>query len=366
MGRFTFTLLLCATAGCAADRTIVDNGTPGSDPPEVMGTPTTGTMPMAQTLAVASCGATGFATSAPATSLAMTQTGRSAAMVFGVRDGQLVGYRFEQGVLASDPDGTVLAIGAKVVGTATARAGGQTVVTTVGDGAISVDLVDPDLRDIRHLTTLSGIGVSDLPMITAPDGTYMLPSIDVDGVHLDRFDARLRAVGSTAITTARRPEGISAAIVGTNSMIAWTANHECHLQFASDVTESDGSFITESCPSPHLAVDPRTGDGLIAFASPRGVEVIHAPSEHLTPPVVVRGNTSNPQVTFDGVRFWLGFVDDHARLVVGFFDEQDRFIGSEMGGMTGDYRLQMFDEQVVVLSTDSSGYSVQRVCTRTL
>ena len=367
MERLTFTLLLCAAAsGC------VDHSVAGSSDPAIMGDVRDGDGggggPVAAPLTITSCGTTTIDTPNLATSLAIAPSGRGGALMFGTRRGQLLGYRFDAGELTSDPAGSPIATDAKVTSTAATTLGGRTVVASVGDGQVVLDLVNPDLKDVAHLATFSGTGVSEQPMVTAPDG-YLLPLLDSDGIHLDRFDRTWRMTSETVITTALPPQGISAALVGNNSLVAWSTSNECHLQYADAQLEGDGSWIGQGCTSPHLAVNPTTGEALLAYESADGVMINNAPFGRLdTTPVLVQRHTKTPQVAFDGTRFWLAFTDDRDQLVVGFYDGKV-LTSTMLLGMTpehGNYRLQILDGQVAIVSTSATGYSVQRMCTRSL
>jgi hypothetical protein len=366
MGRFTFTLLLCAATGCA-DRAVVDDGSTLPDEPEIMGTGMDGVGPTASRLALDACGETRVTTTRIARSLAITQASPARELMFGTRDGQLLGYHIFAGELVSDPDGVRLD-DQKVKTVTATQLGGHTVLASTDGDSIFVDLVSDQMRLVHRIATLPGTATSEIPMVTAPDG-YVLPTLDTDGIHIDHFNVDWRLDRSMVVTTTQPPDGIAAAPFGNNSMIAWSANGQCHLQFASTGRDGDGSIVDHPCASPHLAVDPTTGEALVAYQTPAGVMINRAPFQRLGTPHLLRAAATEPQVMFDGTRFWVSYVDEGAKLTIGFFDDQAHFVSAAVPQMNpehGNYRLQMLEGLAAIVSTDSDGYSVQSMCTRTL
>ncbi len=305
--------------------------------------------------------------------LAVVPIHRGAA-VFGVArtGGTVRGFLVDpRGNIVGDPLGTKIHSDATFTGVTAGIADGLLVTGLINSKGVSITLLSEDLRDYREVGQLEGNLVTETPVMHAR-GERITATGGWSGMLASRFDDAWSPTGTQMIARSL-PTSMTGAAYGDDVMIAWSTGSDCNLErVASGVT----SHRPGACEHPRLATNWYNHEAALVYEDGDRLMITNIKTDlqatslgrpnELNVTRVLRPNATAPRIAFDGKRYWVGYLDVHGDLVVGYVDETTgTLVSMALDGTTPQaeaYDLAVINGSVWVFAADSSGYGAHELC----
>lgn len=243
------------------------------------------------------------------------------------------------------------------------------VSTAVQDGAVFMHLLDPDLGNPQYTAKLPGRLVSE-PAFYNVQGDLVMPIAGNDGLWLHRFQDSFEPIDGKLMVPTKPARSMAAAQMGVATFIAWSTDSECYMYETSTFGAGIDTRIGVACSDPKIAVNQKTGEGVMAFNTSEGVRLMPINGTQFGgDSMLLRDSTSDPRVMFDGTNFWISYLDTRGDILVGFLDANHHPVTMSLAGpkpSSQAYDLVMIQGAPWVVSLDSGTASAYRLCVDTL
>jgi hypothetical protein len=241
------------------------------------------------------------------------------------------------------------------------------VSATVDDGAVYVHLLDYDLQTAQYVTRLPGNYLGEQTFYLA-QGNIVMPVVGDDGLWMHRFDDSLEPIDAKHFKLSAAGRSISVAQMGTSLMTAWATDTSCHMMINSTYEPGVSTMVNTPCSNPRLAINQKTGNGVMLFDSAEGVRLLAIDNTAMSGTTIIRADSHSPRALFDGTNTWISYLDMRGDVIVGFLDAQHRPVTMSLGAPQPDrhgYELVWLNNAPWVFSVDDSGYTAYRMCVGT-
>ncbi|HTL32959.1 MAG TPA: hypothetical protein VL326_07535 [Kofleriaceae bacterium] len=243
------------------------------------------------------------------------------------------------------------------------------VSTAVQDGAVFMHLLDPDLGNPQYTAKLPGRLVSE-PAFYNVQGDMVMPIAGDDGLWMGRFQDSFEPIDGKLMIPTKPARSMAAAQIGVATFVAWSTDSECYMYETSTYGAGVDTRLPVACNDPKLAVNQKTGDGVMAFNTSEGVRLMAFSNTSFGgDSALLRDSTSDPRVMFDGTNFWVSYLDTRGDILVGFLDANHNPITMSLAGpkpSSQAYDLVMIQGAPWVVSLDNGTASAYRLCVDTL
>lgn len=243
------------------------------------------------------------------------------------------------------------------------------VSTATAAGAVYVHMLDENLDNPQHISKLPGRFVGEPALYWA--GTNMvMPTVGDDGMWLHWFDDSLEPLDSKLLIETKPATSLGVAQVGHGVLTAWSTDTECYTSFNGSFGPGVTSRTGTACPSPQIAANQQTREGVMLFDSPEGVRLMPFNSTMIGGDApVIRADATSPRAVYDGTNYWVTYLDTRGDIVVGFLDANRKPVTMSLNDPQPErdaYELTLIDGKPWVFSIDESGYNAYRLCVDTI
>lgn len=228
----------------------------------------------------------------------------------------------------------------------------------------SVTVVRDDLGDYRELAEVDGGVLGDSPILYTR-GTRVTATGGATGLVTSSFDQAWAPVDSQVVQRSV-PTSMTTAAYGTDAIVAWTTDNECHLQRLAAGTHSQQGI---SCRNPKLAMNFGDRAGELVYETGDGVAIsdirIGSHGEIANQFSITRDGSS-PRVVFDGERYWVSYLNTHGDIIVGYLDEDHSLVSTALEWTRPEhdaYDLAIINGAPWVYSLDrETGFGAHKLC----
>lgn len=239
------------------------------------------------------------------------------------------------------------------------------VSTAVQDGAVFMHLLDPDLRNPQYTAKLPGRLVAE-PAFYNAQGDLVMPIAGDDGLWLGRFQDSFEPIDGKLMIPSKPARSIAAAQIGVSTVVAWSTDSECYMYATSKFGSGVDSRLPVACNDPRIAVNQKTGEGVMLFNTSEGVRLMNISSTLFSgDAALLRDSTSDPRAMFDGTNFWVSYLDTRGDILVGFLDANHHPVTMSLAGpkpSSQAYDLVMIQGAPWIVSLDNGTASAYRLC----
>lgn len=243
------------------------------------------------------------------------------------------------------------------------------VSTATAGGAVFVHALDENLDNPQYITKLRGSFVGE-PAFYWAQNNLVMPVVDDSGLWLHRFDDSLEPIDSKQILATKPATALAVAQLGGAVMSAWSTDTECYMSINATYGDGVTARVGQACPSPQLATNQLTREGVMLFDSPEGVRLMAFNSTKLGGEApIIRSDASSPRTLFDGTNYWVTYLDARGDIVIGFLDANRHPVTMSLNDPRPErnaYELTLVDGEPWVFSIDSTGYNAYRLCVDTI
>ena len=239
--------------------------------------------------------------------------------------------------------------------------------TALQGGAVFLHLLDDDLGNPQYTAKLPGTHIAE-PAFFKTQADLVMPIGGDDGLWLHRFADSFEPLDAIHVVPSQPVRSMAAAQLGVALMTAFSTDNQCYLMLTSTYSAGIDTRLPVACPDPRLAVNQKTGEGVLVFDSPAGVRMRSFVASQLGDERVLRARTSAARTLFDGTNFWISYLDERGDLLVGILDGEHQLITMSLAGPRperGAYEMVLVDGNPWVLSLGSEGYTAHRMCIET-
>jgi hypothetical protein len=240
-------------------------------------------------------------------------------------------------------------------------------LVTVAQGMqrnIEIDMIRPDLGAHVTLASAPGLFAGDAA-VSRTRGDRFVAIGDTASLTGLRFDTAWQLSASQSLD-ATSVKSMSSARYFDDTIVAWSSGDTCTLDRVAAGRISERDF---QCLNPRLAVNEQTRRGYMVFEdSSDNVMLseirINGESE-LANVRLLAPHARGPKIVFDGVRFWVSYLDQRNDVVVGYIDDKGTLISMALEGtqpLRSAYELAVTAGSVWVFSVDDAGIGAQRMC----
>jgi len=362
MGRFA-SLVVLLLAACG-DNSVLD-GQPGPGPNDQVGANNTdGASPR---YVPSVCGAQTWTTSVSNVAMDVAVAGRpdgATILATPQAGGDLTGFVLDTR-MRMVADATKVAIDTPFEQIAVSYVGDRIVSTGIASGALYLHLLDNDLTNPQLVTKIPANTLPQ-PAFYNTQADIVMPVGDDNGLTLYRFADSLEPIDTLTVAPTKPVRSMAATQLGVSTLAAWSTDTECYMMQLAGYAPGPMAYQPVACPSPSIAVNQKTGAGVMVFDSAEGVRVMFTQATQMGGDArVLRPDTSSAHTLFDGTNFWVTFLDSRGDLIVGFLDSDRQLVSMSLGGphpLGQAYDLAMVEGAPWVFALDENGYSGHRLC----
>ncbi|HET9989639.1 MAG TPA: hypothetical protein VFQ65_14000 [Kofleriaceae bacterium] len=365
MGRFSF--LLMVLAACGDNLGGVEQVTPG----EGRVHPGVQTI-QAPAYVPAVCGAAQWSTTGgdAKLDLAMVSNGHGTTSIVTapVAGGAMTGFAVDDRMtMIGDPsqtklplDGTFTAVTASVVG-------GRVLTASLDGGATRVHLFGEDLSSPQELGKLGG-SVLAKPAFLVANHQRVVATGGAEGVSLTTLDANFNLGTTLLAAPTSEVDSLATAQYGDAIMAAWTTiDKHCYVADLAAFAAGTVSHVDDECARPRIATELATATTNIVFERDGTLRLMHVSHLHGgEASTLLRPNARAPRIAFDGLRFWVSYIDARGDIVVGFLDADQHLVSMGLVGPApadDAYELTLVDGRMWVVSMDAAnGFMAHQMC----
>lgn len=233
-------------------------------------------------------------------------------------------------------------------------------------GMIEIDMIRPDLGAHASLSSVRGTLVADAPMTHARADRFATIG-DANGLTGIRFDTAWQTAGTEPLATTK-VQSMTATRYLEDTIVAWSSDSQCSMTRVSAQRTSTRNF---PCLNSHIAVSGSTRRGYMVYEEGADKVMISeirigGESEIANTRLLVDGARA-PKIVYDGVRFWVSYINARQDVVIGYMDTQNNLVSMALEGTQpfGDgYELAFVSGAVWVFSVDGAGAGAHRLCLR--
>lgn len=277
--------------------------------------------------------------------------------------GMLRGFQVDgRGLVMGDAEGQRIRTGA-FTDLAATRVDGRTIVGAISGTRTSVMAIDQDLKEATELALVDGALQGTTTMM--PLGAARVTATGgPSGMLLSSFDATWAPMG-TEVVARSVPISMTSTAYGNDAMIAWSTPTECHVQRVGAGIESVQPF---ACANGRIAADPLSHAGWLVYEQGGSIMItriaVDAPNQMSAERPLVRFGSS-PRIAYDGLHYWISYLDARGDVVVGVLDAGGTLVGVALEGtqpLAQAHDLVIVDGQPWVFALDGSGIGATRLC----
>jgi hypothetical protein len=239
------------------------------------------------------------------------------------------------------------------------------IATAVSNGSVYTYLLDTKLGSPQLAAKkLPGTHLAE-PAFFYTSHDLVMPVGGDDGLTLHRFSSSYNYIDSKHVVATPPATGLTSAQVGLTTMAAWSTKDDCYLTEMMAYDAAPSINLGYACSSPRLAVNAATQAGALVFDSPEGVRLLNTQYASKVKAGLLRAGGSSPRILFDGMKFWVSFLDPRGDVNVGFLDERNQLISVSIAGarpQSQAYEFALVKGELWVFALDASGYSAYRMC----
>lgn len=278
----------------------------------------------------------------------------------GVARGVLVDGR---GNVMGDQAGYKLRSDLTVTSLSASRVDDRFIVGFVADGQTHITALRDDLGDYRELAVAEGSMVGERTVMRARN-VRVTATGGANGLVATTFDNAWQSMGSQVIESTV-PTSLTTAAYGTDAMMAWSTDSECHVQ---RVAADDGSMRPYPCQNARIAVDYMLRGGWMVYERDGGVMISQIDvngHNMIANQRQLVANGRSPRIAYDGTTFWASYVDVHGDVVVGLLDETGDLDSTAINGVTpttDGYDLAVAHDSAWVYAVDGGRLGGTRIC----
>jgi hypothetical protein len=285
------------------------------------------------------------------------------------RGGQLYGFTVdERMVVTSDPKATKLAVADSFTSVSASVLQDRPVTSGVTGDAAYVDLFADGINARpKRLGKVAATTLARSSFLQLVNST-MLVTGGTSGVSLTEIGTNFD-LGTTTLVGASKPvTSLSASQYGQTIIATWTtADRECYVEHVAGLVQGNAVHSTTDCDHARIASNITNDDARIVFDGAGGLRVMHLSHMQLGGETeMLRPLAAASRIVFDGLHYWVSYIDTRGQIVVGFLDAQSHLVSMAIDGpapIGESYELSVIDGRVWVIAQDlTSGYTATQMC----
>ena len=196
----------------------------------------------------------------------------------------------------------------------------------------------------------------------------MLVTGGTDGVSLTQVGTHFD-LGATMLVGASKPvTSLSATQYGQTILATWTTvDHECYVEHVAGFIAGNATHSMIDCDHARIASNIDNDEARIVFDGGGGLRLMHVSHMQIGgDSVLLRPLAAASRVVFDGLHYWVSYIDARGQIIVGFLDAQSHLVSMAIEGPTPigeSYELSVIDGRVWVIAQDlQSGFTATQMC----
>jgi hypothetical protein len=277
------------------------------------------------------------------------------------------GPMFGVDVSATRAAGTAVQIRAGTfTATSAAYLDGRLVTAGVSGTRTLIHDVPQPLAAAAEIANIDGMFVGKTTLAHS-GGDRVVATSCSSGLTMSAFDFQWNGSEGTLSVSTNATQNIDMAPMGSTAFAVWSTATSCHYEIVT--SKSTGSTRqTMSRPCLDARVASNGSDVAIVFEDgTRAGLVIDDTATVSVNNAVFADGARSPRVVWDGARYWVSYLDDTDRIVVGFIDDDGALVRAALAEpLPADkaYELGMFDGAVWLFEVASSSrtLSASRLC----
>lgn len=268
-----------------------------------------------------------------------------------------------RGLVIGDRQG-VKVLDGRFTGVSATQVDGRLIAAVVEGMNVRVNVLRDDLGDFRLLETISGNAIGDTTIMHAR-GNRVTAVGGVTGIVSSSYDQAWAPMGTEVIARSVPDSNMTSAAYGNDAMVAWSSGGECHLQ---RVASGFHSSQNAPCPNARLATDYYSRGGQLVYEGGDGLlraDIRVSSHNEIANENILVPHGKAPRIAFDGVYYWVSYLNFHGDVVVGYLEEDGSLLSMALEGVRpadGAYDLAVIDGSVWVYTADTAGFSANRIC----
>jgi len=365
MGRLFACVLLVAACGdnLVSDPSLKANG---FDNPNAI---TSGTTAVRLGPAVCSAASWSVTPTAKAVELAVASA-HGVTSIFTIPDGggQLYGFTLDDRMVVTSDPSSKLDVADSFTTVSAAVLDGQLVTSGVAGDTAYVDLFAQGINGApKRVGKVVATTLAQSSFLQLVNST-MLVTGGSDGVSLTQVGTSFE-LGATMLVGASKPvTSLSTTQYGQTILATWTtADHECYVEHVAGFIPGNATHSMVDCEHARIASNINNDEARIVFDGAGGLRLMHVSHMQIGgDSVPLRPLATSSRIVFDGLHYWVSYIDVRGQIVVGFLDAQSHLVSMAIDGpapIGESYELSVIDGRVWVISQDmQSGYSATQMC----
>jgi hypothetical protein len=244
--------------------------------------------------------------------------------------------------------------------------GNRVTTTGISDGSFFLHLLDDDLTNPQFVLKAPATTLAK-PAFYRDIGDDIIMPVGTDqGLMFYKFADSGEPIESKLVVASKPVRSMATTQMGVATFTAWSTDTECYMMQAPTFQAGATSYQRVACPNPSLAVNDKTGDGLMVFESPQGVRAMLTHGQQFGGDApLLRPDATSPRTLFDGTNFWVSYLDSRGDVIVGILDEDNHPVTMSLGGphpYDSAYQLVMVEGAPWLFALDEAGYTGHRLC----
>jgi hypothetical protein len=285
------------------------------------------------------------------------------------RGGQLYGFTVDDRmVVTSDPNKTKLDVADLFTSMSASVFQDQLVTSGVAGDTAYVDLFDRGINAApKRIGKVAATTLAQSSFLQLVNST-MLVTGGSDGVSLTQVGTNFKLGASMLVGPSKPVTSLSATQYGQTIVATWTTvDHECYVEHVAGFIAGNATHSAIDCDHARIASNITNDDARIVFDGAGGLrltDLSHVQSGGES--VMLRPLAAASRVVYDGLHYWISYIDARGQIVVGFLDAQSNLVSMAIDGPTPigeSYELSVIDGRVWVIAQDiKSGYTATQMC----
>jgi hypothetical protein len=285
------------------------------------------------------------------------------------RGGQLYGFTVdEQMVVTSNPKQTKLEVADSFTTMSATVFQDQLVTSGVAGDTAYVDLFDHGINVApKRIGKVTATTLAQSSFLQLANST-MLVTGGSDGVSLTKVGTNFD-LGATRLVGASKPvTSLSATQYGQAIVATWTtADRECYVEQIAGFVPGTATHSMADCDHARIASNVDKDDARIVFEGAGGLRLMQVARMQIGGgSVMLRPLAAASRIVYDGLHYWISYIDARGQIVVGFLDAQSQLVSMAIDGPTPigeSYELSVIDGRVWVFAQDiHSGFTATQMC----
>jgi hypothetical protein len=365
MGRLFACVLLVAACGdnLVSDPNLKPNGF--DDPSVIVG-------PAVQRLVPAVCSSVSWSMTPTARTVELAvASAHGVTSIFATPEGggQLYGFTLDDRmVVTSDPTSTKIDVADSFTAVSAAVLDGKLVTSGVAGDTAYVDLFAQGINATpKRIGKVAATTLAQSSFLQLVNST-MLVTGGTDGVSLTQVGTNIQ-LGATMLVGASKPvTSLSTTQYGQTILATWTTiDHECYVEHVAGFIPGNATHSMVDCDHARIASNINNDEARIVFDGGGGLRLMHVSHMQIGgDSVLLRPLAASSRVVFDGLHYWVSYIDARGQIAVGFLDAQSHLVSMGIDGpapIGESYELSVIDGRVWVISQDiQNGYTATQMC----